>query len=84
MIPIVFNHDYSQQPVGYLDKDGKIKLRKESGITVQQLVDAKIGYVAKKVVNGVVVEAELTGLSLRIKDDVPEVKVDPNLASNYP
>lgn len=67
MIPILFNHDYSSEPAGYLDKDGKIKLRPESGITVEQLVNLKIGYVPKKIVNGVVVEAELVEISLVVK-----------------
>lgn len=67
MKPITVNHDYSQMPVGYLDKDGKIKLKKDSGITVQQLVDLEIGYIAKKVENGVVIEAELVELSLVVK-----------------
>lgn len=67
MIPIVFNHDHSQLPVGYMDKDGKIKLRKEAGVTVEQLVNANIGYEAKKVENGVIVEAELTHLNLVVK-----------------
>lgn len=67
MIPIFFNHDYSQLPVGKLDKDGKIKLRKEAGITPEQLVDMEIGYIAKKVVDGVVTEAELVEVSLVVK-----------------
>lgn len=67
MIPIKYNHDYSELPIGYLDKDGKIKLRKESGVTVEQLCDLEIGYIPKKVIDGVVVEAELLELSIMVK-----------------
>lgn len=68
MIPILYGHDHSQLPIGYLDKDGKIKLRKECGVTTQQLVDLEIGYIAKKVVDGIVTEAELVELSVVVKD----------------
>lgn len=67
MIPIIFNHDHSGLPVGYLDGDGKIKLHEEAGITPQQLVDMEIGYIPKKIVNGVVTEAELIEISLVVK-----------------
>lgn len=63
----MYNHDYSELPIGYLDKDGKIKLRKESGVTVEQLCDLEIGYIPKKVIDGVVVEAELLELSIMVK-----------------
>jgi hypothetical protein len=66
-IPIIFNHDYNDSPVGFLDGDGKINLNKDAGITPEQLVQAQIGYVAKKVVDGVIVEAELVELSLVVK-----------------
>lgn len=67
MIPIMINHDYSQPPVGYLDKDGKIKLRAESGITPKQLINLEIGYIPKKIENGVITEAELVEISLVAK-----------------
>lgn len=67
MIPIIFDHDFSQPPVGYLDGDGKIKLRKEAGVTPEQLVNVEIGYIPRKVVDGVVVEAELAEISMVFK-----------------
>lgn len=67
MIPIIYAHDYSQPPMGYLDSNGKIKLRKECGVTPEQLVNLDIGYIARKIEDGVIVEAELVELSLVVK-----------------
>lgn len=66
MIPILTDHDYTR-PSGYLDKDGKIKLSTESGITPKQLVDLGIGYTPKLIENGVIIEAELLELSIVVK-----------------
>jgi len=64
MIPIIYNHEHDHLPVGYLDDNGKIKLRKDAGITPEQLVNFEIGYVPKKIEDGVIIEAELVELSI--------------------
>ena len=64
---VPFGHDHNMPPVGYLDTDGKIKLCPSSGITPEQLCNLEIGYTPHKIVNGEIVEAELTELSLVVK-----------------
>lgn len=67
-IPILFNHDYSQIPVGYLDTDGKIQLRPSSGVTPEMLCDLNVGYIPHKVAeDGTILEAQLVELSLVVK-----------------
>lgn len=75
-IPILYGHDHSQEPAGHLVVDPKrgcfvIELKK--GLTVQQLVDAKIGYVPSKIEldedrNEIVIEAILVELSIKVRD----------------
>lgn len=67
MIPILYGHDHNSLPAGYLNTEGKIKLRKEAGITVQQLVNMEIGYIPTKLDGDVVIEAELIEISVRVK-----------------
>lgn len=76
-IPILYGHDHSQETAGHLIVDqeqGCLVIELKKGLTVQQLVDAEIGYIPTKVEfdgdgNEIITEAVLVKLSIKARDE---------------
>lgn len=68
MIPIIYNHDYSQLPIGKAELyDGRVifKLNPDARIKTEQLLKVAPEYIIhKETTGGVVLECELIGLSI--------------------